>query len=187
MKYIGVLHIFTSCVFLGNALRKSWFVTVQPPSSCQVLVDSKSHGVQILHWVGAMRRGKKLKQRWRHVHPICFVQRSNMSVIFFVITNKNDRKKTQPTVQNPSTTLQQKRLKKVGHNLSRKPWLHWSMASRTVLDRMWWRQHRLMCLRTRSRPHLFVFLGGLLQEAKKQKQQAAGCTFLWLKKTSKHR
>ncbi|CAL1149616.1 unnamed protein product [Cladocopium goreaui] len=29
----------------------------------------------------------------------------------------------------------------------RKPWLHWSLAARTVLDRMWWRQHRLMCLR----------------------------------------
>jgi hypothetical protein len=29
----------------------------------------------------------------------------------------------------------------------RKPWLHWSLAARTVLDRMWWRQHRRMCLR----------------------------------------
>eukprot|EP00434_Breviolum_minutum_P005096 symbB.v1.2.004493.t2/scaffold250.1/size251770/4 len=33
---------------------------------------------------------------------------------------------------------------------TRKPWFHWSEAAKTILDRMWWRQHRSMCIQRRS-------------------------------------
>lgn len=114
-----------------------WHKFVQPqPSVCQVLFDAWHYrGVRILHWVGATRT-----RVYRLILPR-----------FLGISNGENQPPTGwPDIIPHKLAPIHQLSHKVGAHIRRKPWFHWSEAAKTILDRMWWRQHRSMCIQRRS-------------------------------------